>query len=76
LRFTPTVVESYSTPSLPRSKKVDDLVKDPADAAKKLRLLWVSCGDRDNLMRISRGFHDALSAEESAACLVRRSGRT
>ena len=46
--------------SAPNTKKVDDLVKDPAEAAKKLRLLWVSCGDRDNLMRISRAFHEAL----------------
>jgi len=40
------------------------LVKDPAEAAKNLRLLWVSCGDRDNLMRISRGFHDALEEKK------------
>jgi enterochelin esterase-like enzyme len=46
--------------SAPNTKKVDDLITDPADAAKKLRLLWVSCGDRDGLMRISRRFHDAL----------------
>jgi enterochelin esterase-like enzyme len=45
--------------SAPNTKKVDDLVKDPAEAAKQLRLLWVSCGDRDNLMRISRTFHEA-----------------
>jgi enterochelin esterase-like enzyme len=46
--------------SAPNTKKVDELVKDPADAAKKLRLLWLSCGDRDGLMRVSREFHDAL----------------
>jgi enterochelin esterase-like enzyme len=46
--------------SAPNTKQVDDLVKDPADAAKQLKLLWVSCGDRDGLLRISRGFHDAL----------------
>ena len=32
----------------------------PEAAAKQLRLLWVSCGDRDNLMGISRDFHEAL----------------
>jgi len=37
---------------------------DPADAAKNLRLLWVSCGDRDSLMRISRGFHEALDQKK------------
>jgi enterochelin esterase-like enzyme len=46
--------------SAPNTKRVDDLVKDPAEAAKKLKLLWVSCGDRDNLMRISQEFHNAL----------------
>jgi enterochelin esterase-like enzyme len=46
--------------SAPNTKKFDDLVKDPADAAKKLKLLYVACGDKDGLMRVSRGFHDAL----------------
>jgi len=46
--------------SAPNTKKVDDLVKDPTDATKKLKLLWVSCGDKDGLMRFSRDFHDAL----------------
>lgn len=50
--------------SAPNTKKVDDLLKDPADAAKKLRLLWVSCGDRDGLMRISRAFHESLEAKQ------------
>lgn len=46
--------------SAPNTKRADDLVKDPAAAAKKLKLLWVSCGDKDRLMGISRGFHEAL----------------
>jgi enterochelin esterase-like enzyme len=46
--------------SAPNTKKLDELVKDPVDAARMLRLLWISCGDRDGLMRISRSFHDAL----------------
>jgi enterochelin esterase-like enzyme len=50
--------------SAPNTKKVDDLVKDPAEAAKKLKLLWVSCGDKDRLMGTSRGFHDALDAKK------------
>jgi enterochelin esterase-like enzyme len=37
-----------------------DLVTDPADAAKKLRLLWVSCGDTDKLLKGSEAFHAAL----------------
>ncbi len=31
-----------------------------AEASKKLRLLWVSCGDSDNLMNSSKSFHTAL----------------
>jgi enterochelin esterase-like enzyme len=37
-----------------------DMVPDPAVAGKKLRLLWVSCGDTDRLMDGSKGFHTAL----------------
>ena len=32
----------------------------PAEAGKKLRLLWVSCGDTDTLMNASKSFHTAL----------------
>jgi enterochelin esterase-like enzyme len=41
-----------------------NLVRDPEDAKKKLRLLWVSCGDRDNLMNASRSFHTALEGKK------------
>jgi enterochelin esterase-like enzyme len=50
--------------SAPNTKRADDLVKDPADAAAKLKLLWVSCGDRDGLMRISRSFHESLEEQK------------
>ncbi len=46
--------------SAPNTKRADDLLKVAADASKKLKLLWISCGDRDRLMRISRDFHEAL----------------
>jgi enterochelin esterase-like enzyme len=46
--------------SAPNTRRASELIKDPDDAAKKLRLLWISCGDRDGLMRISKGFHDAV----------------
>jgi len=32
----------------------------PAAAAKKLRLLYVACGDKDGLFRISEGVHKML----------------
>src|SRR5437762_2800003 len=43
--------------SAPNTKPPADLIKDPAEAAKKLRLLYVACGDKDGLSRISEGVH-------------------
>jgi enterochelin esterase-like enzyme len=37
-----------------------ELIQDGADAAKKLRLLWVSCGDKDSLLKRSEEFHASL----------------
>jgi enterochelin esterase-like enzyme len=37
-----------------------ELISDGPDAAKKLRLLWVSCGDTDRLMKGSEAFHASL----------------
>jgi enterochelin esterase-like enzyme len=50
--------------SAPNTRKADDLVKDPETATKKLKLLWVSCGDKDFLFNISRDFHTALEAKK------------
>ena len=50
--------------SAPNTKRADDLVNDPADASAKLKLLWISCGDQDGLLRFSRGFHEALDAKK------------
>jgi enterochelin esterase-like enzyme len=46
--------------SAPNTKPAGDLIGDPAEAGKKLRLLWVSCGDKDRLMDLSKSFHAAL----------------
>jgi enterochelin esterase-like enzyme len=43
-----------------------DLITDPADANKKLRLLWVSCGDTDTLMNANKSFHSALDEKKVA----------
>jgi enterochelin esterase-like enzyme len=48
--------------SAPNTKPAGQSVTDPTRAAEQIRLLWVSCGDRDNLMRISRDFHESLDA--------------
>ena len=46
--------------SAPNTKPPAELIKDPKEAAKKLRLLYVACGDKDGLSRISQGVHDML----------------
>src|SRR5205085_1547674 len=46
--------------SAPNTRRPADLVKDPAEAARKLRLLYVACGDKDSLLRISEGVHKML----------------
>ena len=46
--------------SAPNTRPPAKLIKDHAEAAKKLRLLYVSCGDKDGLFKISRGVHAML----------------
>src|SRR5262249_32002235 len=36
----------------------------PDDAAKRLKLLWLSCGDEDTLMNANRAFHTALEEKK------------
>lgn len=50
--------------SAPNTKRPADLIKDHADAAKKLKLLYVACGDKDNLARISEGVHKMLDEKK------------
>ena len=33
---------------------------DPAAAREKLKLLWLACGNKDRLIRISKSLHDYL----------------
>jgi enterochelin esterase-like enzyme len=46
--------------SAPNTRTPDELIKDPAEATGKLRLLYVPCGDKDGLFRISEGVHKKL----------------
>ncbi len=39
---------------------LDKLINDPEATTKQLRLLWLSCGDKDRLMDVSKVFHGAL----------------
>jgi enterochelin esterase-like enzyme len=50
--------------SAPNTKPPADLIKDHAEAAKKLRLLYVACGDKDGLSRISQGVHTMLDEKK------------
>jgi len=46
--------------SAPNTQPAKTLIPEPSVAKEKLRLLWVSCGDKDGLMSISKPFHEAL----------------
>jgi enterochelin esterase-like enzyme len=46
--------------SAPNTKSAEQLVPHPAAAAKQLKLLWLSCGNKDGLIRISQGVHAYL----------------
>lgn len=46
--------------SAPNTMPPAQLVRDPAAARQKLKLLWVACGDQDSLFNISEGVHNYL----------------
>ncbi len=46
--------------SAPNTKPPAELVPDPAAAREKLKLLWLACGNKDGLIRISQGVHKYL----------------
>jgi enterochelin esterase-like enzyme len=50
--------------SAPNTRPPADLIKDHAEAAKRLRLLYVACGDQDRLFRISEGVRAMLDEKK------------
>jgi enterochelin esterase-like enzyme len=50
--------------SAPNTKPASDLMKDADEATKKLKLLYVACGDQDGLLRISQGVHRMLDEKQ------------
>ena len=50
--------------SAPNTRRPADLIKDHAEAARKLKLLYVACGDKDGLFRISEGVHKMLDEKK------------
>ena len=47
--------------SAPNTKKPEELIPDPAKAKQRLKLLWISCGDKDGLISFSKRTHDYLN---------------
>jgi enterochelin esterase-like enzyme len=47
----------------PDTKAPPDLVPDPA-VPKKLKLLWLACGNKDGLIRVSQGVHAYLKEKD------------
>jgi len=46
--------------SAPNTKRPEELVPNTEEAKKKLKLLWISCGDADGLITFSKRTHDYL----------------
>jgi enterochelin esterase-like enzyme len=49
--------------SAPNTRPAADLLPDP-ESARQLKLLWLSCGNRDGLIRISQGVHAYLKEND------------
>jgi enterochelin esterase-like enzyme len=50
--------------SAPNTKPPAELVPDPEAARKQLKILWLACGNKDGLIRISQGVHAYLKEHE------------
>ncbi len=50
--------------SAPNTKQPAELVPDPAAVREKLNLLWLGCGNKDGLIRISQGLHAYLKEHD------------
>jgi enterochelin esterase-like enzyme len=50
--------------SAPNTKPPAELVPDPEKAKKELKLLYISCGNKDGLIRISQGVHAHLKEKD------------
>lgn len=50
--------------SAPNTKRPAELVPDPEAAKAKIKLLYISCGNKDGLIRISQGVHNYLKEKQ------------
>lgn len=50
--------------SAPNTKAPQELIPDPATAKQQLKLLWISCGDKDGLITFSQRTHEYLTTNQ------------
>lgn len=50
--------------SAPNTKTPEELIPDPAKAKQQLKLLWISCGDKDGLITFSKRTSDYLKKND------------
>lgn len=50
--------------SAPNTKAPEELIPDPAKAREQLKLLWLSCGNKDGLIRVSQGVQRHLKKND------------
>ncbi|PRD54633.1 alpha/beta hydrolase [Sphingobacterium gobiense] len=50
--------------SAPNTQTPEELLPNPQEAKDKLKLLWISCGDQDRLMRFTQRTHEYLEIHE------------
>ena len=50
--------------SAPNTKKPEELIPDPAKAKEQIKLLWISCGDKDGLISFSKRTHEYLKTKD------------
>ena len=50
--------------SAPNTRAPEELVPDPEEARKKLKVLWISCGDNDGLITFSQRTHEYLGKND------------
>ena len=48
----------------PNTKPVEELIPNTDEAKAKLKLLWISCGNRDGLIRVSQDIHRFLKKHD------------
>lgn len=60
--------------SAPNTRRPAELVSELVAFEGNLNLLWLSCGDEDNLLPVSRGLHEALKQSELPHIYIEEKG--